>query len=1076
MKYKILFLFTLISISILGQQEEAPGFSYQNILPGDKLFAAPDVTAFHKINFMPVNLYTGRVNITIPIFEIKTGNISVPISLSYNTGGIKVDDEASSVGLGWNLNAGGSIIRIVKDIEDHTINWEWKWRLQNDEYYRNCRHVTSKGFLATYSDYIDDRFLCSSTSSIYANEDASPDLFLANAPGLSTKFQLERKTKEKYFARILNPTGIQIDTVFHGKQTFAETVLLNSLGFKDDYLNSWGDNITAGYATKITENQGKNFFFDYPGFSLININGLKYNFSKPDIVESLPDFFSSSIDPYDEISMHIINNYSIKYAAWHLNKIEDPLTNRTVEFQYTPTINSHMQKKKMHVHYSSLDKTKISAFMPECDCFYKTNPYVIQDNDFVNNLDGQNTLFKNTLSQKIQKITWSGGTVEFQYNLSRYDTYEERALTDIIVKNNNNEVIKKVKLNYSYFIAKESDNTPESKRLRLDNIEDGIVEGQKQIYSFEYNYTSPLPKLRSLEQDFLGFYNNNGAKYTQDKWGKDRASKPSMYFSPNQGQYSILPFRTDATCIAIHNGISLESNTYSLSGTLNKITYPTGGFLKLEFENHQFRFRDLNVTAGGARIKKQILNDGKGNEQVFEYKYETLNGVSSGRINNIPKYGEIKAIKRTIEQDYYDPFTDEEIKIPGDHSMSILLYNRGRSEVELTDGGFVGYTRVVETQKGNGYKEYLYTSPETEPNERETTSETDKCVTLAMLHSLYPGLGYVDNDVKRGKIQSENIYNNNNSLVLSKNYKYEYSVFNTQENSFVKLEVRESMIPPNKINDKNIQYKFKLKSRSERNVLSEVQTKEYFDGNALESILQYTYDKNYPFVKEILTKNSNQEELKTKYFYPLDLTTDTQLKTTSSLLISENRISELLKKEEYNSNSLLSRNYVIFGKDATTNNLLLPKNIFTQKGSSTIEEDANIYNYDNFGNPNYIVKDHGFTKIVYLWSYNGQYPVAEIKNATYDDVKNNLGIEINKLSESKLPDMSKVEALRTKLPNSYISTYTYRPQVGMLTATDPSGQTIYYTYDSFGRLIKTHIMEGTSTKIIKSNEYHFQEK
>lgn len=1080
MKYKLLFLFTLISISIFGQQEETPGFSYQNILPGDKLFAAPDVAAFHKINFMPVNLYTGRVDITIPIFEIKTGNISVPISLSYNTGGVKVDDEASSVGLGWNLNAGGSIMRIVKDIEDHTITWDWDWYIQLDEYYRSCRNVTSKGYLATYSDYVNSQYKCSSTFSDYANEDASPDLFLANAPGLFTKFHLERKTKEKYYARVLNANGVLIDTVYHKKQSFADPMLIKSFGFKADALNYWTNSGVQDAASNVTNNLGKDYFLDYLSFSLINLNGLKYEFNKADIVESLPDFFSPSFDPYDEIMMHINNNYSIKYGAWHLGKIVDPTSNRKVEFQYIPTINNHIRKKKMHVHYSTMTKDKISDIIPECDCFYKTNPDIIHDKDFVNNLDGQITMYKNTLSQKIQKITWDGGTVEFEYNLSRADTYNENALTDIIVKNNNGDVIKKVKLNYSYFIAKEEKDTPEGKRLRLDNIEDGI-DGQKQVHSFDYNYVSPLPKVGSLEQDYLGFYNNNGAKYTQDKWGWDKAPKPSMYFSPNQGQYSILPFKVNTTdyitYIPIHNGISLESNGYSLMGILNKITYPTGGTLRLEYENHKFWLKGSVITAGGARIQKQILNDGKGNEQVFEYEYIDRASNCSGVINNVPKYAEIKTMKNTKEIGYWSPEAGETIITkPAEYYMDVLLYNRGRSEIELTDGGFVGYSRVVEKQKGNGYKEYYYLSADTYPNERETTNETNPCVTLAMKHSLYPGLAYVDNDIRRGRVESESIYNNENFLVNIKKLKYEYSVFDTKEFSFGKLEVRESMIPPTIGGDRNIKYNFKLKSRAERNVLSQVYTTEYLGGYALESTTQYTYDKTYPLLKETLTKNSNQEELKVKYFYPLDLTTDAQLKVASNLLISENRISELLKKEEYNSTSLLSNNYVVFGKDATTNNLLLPKNIFAQKGSATAEEEATIHNYDSSGNPNYIVKDQGLTKVVYLWGYNGLYPVAEIKNTTYDEVKNNLGIEINKLSEAKSPDMSIVEALRAKLPNSFISTYTYKPQVGMLTATDPSGQTIYYTYDSFGRLTQTYIMEGNVKKVIQSNEYHFQEK
>ena len=68
---------------------------------------SPNAAAFSKYGNVPVSPYTGIPNIDIPIYTISTRDIKVPISLSYHAGGIKVGDEASRVGLGWVLNAGG---------------------------------------------------------------------------------------------------------------------------------------------------------------------------------------------------------------------------------------------------------------------------------------------------------------------------------------------------------------------------------------------------------------------------------------------------------------------------------------------------------------------------------------------------------------------------------------------------------------------------------------------------------------------------------------------------------------------------------------------------------------------------------------------------------------------------------------------------------------------------------------------------------------------------------------------------------------------------------------------------------
>jgi len=57
-------------------------------------------------------LYEGLPSISIPVYEVKCGSLSVPISLSYNYSGLQPLEDASWVGLGWNLNAGGVITRI----------------------------------------------------------------------------------------------------------------------------------------------------------------------------------------------------------------------------------------------------------------------------------------------------------------------------------------------------------------------------------------------------------------------------------------------------------------------------------------------------------------------------------------------------------------------------------------------------------------------------------------------------------------------------------------------------------------------------------------------------------------------------------------------------------------------------------------------------------------------------------------------------------------------------------------------------------------------------------------------------
>lgn len=65
-----------------------------------------------------VNLYTGDLNYKIPLYTLESRDLSVPIILSYNSASNKVDNISSEVGMGWSLNAGGLITRVMKGLPD----------------------------------------------------------------------------------------------------------------------------------------------------------------------------------------------------------------------------------------------------------------------------------------------------------------------------------------------------------------------------------------------------------------------------------------------------------------------------------------------------------------------------------------------------------------------------------------------------------------------------------------------------------------------------------------------------------------------------------------------------------------------------------------------------------------------------------------------------------------------------------------------------------------------------------------------------------------------------------------------
>jgi hypothetical protein len=79
----------------------------------------PEVYSFKQEVFRPVSHYTGQTNISIPITEIKTNEIIVPITLNYIGGtGLNPINTYSSIGMGWRVSAGGVITRTKNNICD----------------------------------------------------------------------------------------------------------------------------------------------------------------------------------------------------------------------------------------------------------------------------------------------------------------------------------------------------------------------------------------------------------------------------------------------------------------------------------------------------------------------------------------------------------------------------------------------------------------------------------------------------------------------------------------------------------------------------------------------------------------------------------------------------------------------------------------------------------------------------------------------------------------------------------------------------------------------------------------------
>lgn len=82
------------------------------------LLKSPNVAGLGKFGDYPVSHYTGLPEISIPIFDVKSGELSVPIVLSYHASGVRPTDVSGWVGTGWAIQTGGQLSRSIRGKAD----------------------------------------------------------------------------------------------------------------------------------------------------------------------------------------------------------------------------------------------------------------------------------------------------------------------------------------------------------------------------------------------------------------------------------------------------------------------------------------------------------------------------------------------------------------------------------------------------------------------------------------------------------------------------------------------------------------------------------------------------------------------------------------------------------------------------------------------------------------------------------------------------------------------------------------------------------------------------------------------
>jgi len=232
-------------------------------------------------------------------------------------------------------------------------------------------------------------------------------------------------------------------------------------------------------------------------------------------------------------------------------------------------------------------------------------------------------------------------------------------------------------------------------------------------------------------------------------------------------------------------------------------------------------------------------------------------------------------------------------------------------------------------------------------------------------------------------------------------------------------------------------------------------------------IQQYDYD-NLNQLEKQTTISGDGGILEQQFYYPYTPSDAGEGESQYIAMTTDNQISQPVLTISKRDGVTLSRQKTHFSE--LQPDMHKPVKVSTAKGDDTYEDRLLFEEYDSKGHIRQVRQADG-TAVSYLWGYDQQYLVAKIEGATYLDalayVPGYLG-SFQNLDGQGLRDA--LQPLRNGLSNALITTYTYKPLVGVSSVTDPRGNTLYYEYDAQNRLIQVTDRNG---EIISQNEYNY---
>jgi len=681
--------------------------------------------------------YTGMAAIGIDLYTLEEDGVKIPIRLTYNPNATKIDDRASWVGFGWNLDVGGYVGRSVNGTPDDVVitakmgliadtpnfarianplrgygisgakrinNYNWSMNLSSasdkrtiyqwlsnstNKFFKKINHDIGAGWLYFEAGTLD--------WSVYNDEgfDSSPDVFSYDLFGRNGKFLFSYLEPEG----MTKPRTIPYDNIDIDWSIDAATDYYNADAITNRYNMRYPFQTSGAYAFTITDDNGCRYQFDVLDSSYLTSS-------------TYPSWGIGCGRDFLRVNGGDVGGFVYKKNdRWSISKLTTG-HGREIRFSYQQDTSTTISVSRKT---SNMDFVNNGSFSP---LLRNHNVNIAGSTNFTN---------------KIKTIETDNERVDFILSdAKRLDVTTSKQLERVIIyRKTRDGLVEKYRvefgydyfgtnndpqMDYTYGIPLRPSGFPildnQSKKLKLTSLQFRSGSTITPPYRFTYNESAPLPRPFSVKRDLYGYYNgnNNVTSYAY----------PKIYVYPNKtgtDRYTINR-RPDWVVLGeteiMLDGANAGPTASMTIGTLSRITTPTDGYIDYRFEPNDYFWFNNTIKGGGMRIKSITTNPNINGSPAIVRNYTYTRTASplqsSGKLLNAPiiAYGENHC--------GYEFDTTTPANFARDSWDYVQKYTWRLEKPEfsgLIDAGgpVIGYEQVTEQIPGRGKTVYSYWVP-----------------------------------------------------------------------------------------------------------------------------------------------------------------------------------------------------------------------------------------------------------------------------------------------------------------------------------------------------------------------------